>query len=105
MPGMSVARRKPSAVKPMSRNSTPRKSLTRLSRIICGGRPAPPPGRAGARRAPGPPRQRAALGITGLGVDDAAEHPAAVRHDPPGADDQGELQAVEHDVAVPAAID
>src|SRR4029453_17730046 len=49
--------------------------------------------------------QRAALGIIGLGVDDAAEHPAAVRHDPPGADDQGELQAVEDDVAVPAAID
>ena len=41
----------------------------------------------------------------GAGIDDAAEHPAAVRHDAPGADDQGELQAVEDDVAVPAAVD
>jgi hypothetical protein len=50
-------------------------------------------------------RERAALGFVGPGIDDAAEYPAAVRHDPAGADDQGELQAVEHDVAVAAAID
>src|SRR5688572_7455914 len=39
-------------------------------------------------------RERAALGFVGPGIDDAAEYPAAVRHDPAGADDQGELQAV-----------
>jgi hypothetical protein len=42
MPGISVARRKPSAVKSIRRNSTPRKSLTRLSRIICVGPPDVP---------------------------------------------------------------
>src|SRR5882757_6313974 len=61
--------------------------------------------RRAAGLAAGDPGQRAALDIVGLGIDDAAEHPAAVRHDAPRSDDQGELQAVEHDVAVAAAID
>jgi len=44
-------------------------------------------------------------GVVGPLVDDAGEHPVAVRHDRLGADDQREFQAVERDVAVMPAVD
>src|SRR6185437_9626219 len=49
--------------------------------------------------------QGAALRVARAFVDDAAEHPAAVGHDAAGPDDEGELQAVEGNAAMAAAID
>ena len=58
-----------------------------------------------ARRAAHDLGQGLALGGIGRLVDDHAEHPVAVRHDPLGANDQGELQTVERDIALMPAID
>ena len=96
MPGIAAERASPSRVKSIGLNSTPRKSLTRLSRIKRGRST----GLAADDRG-----KRPALRLIGPLVDNAGKNPVAVGHDLAGANDQRKFKSVEAGLAATPVVD